>query len=80
MCDLPDVEPHEILEANYQNYFPVGVVEDKENIEICSTTSSAGENLEVRAETAYGGRNNKSTISVSGILCETTYLLVIKRH
>ena len=32
MCDLPDVEPDYIPEANSQNSFAIGVVEDKENI------------------------------------------------
>ena len=34
MCDPPDAEPDDISEANSQNYFAIGVVEDKENIEI----------------------------------------------
>ena len=34
MCDPPDVELDNISESNYQNYFAIGVVEDKENIEI----------------------------------------------
>ena len=80
MCDPPDVEPDDISEANYQNSFAIGVVEDKENIENFPTTNAADENFEVIAETAYGGRNNEFTISVSGLLCETTSLLVIKRH
>ena len=29
MCDPPDVEPYDILEANYHNYFMIGAVEDK---------------------------------------------------
>ena len=29
MCDTPDVEPDDISEANYQNYFAIDVVEDK---------------------------------------------------
>ena len=33
MCDPPDVEPDDISEANSQNYFAIGVVEDEEDIE-----------------------------------------------
>ena len=80
MCDPPDVEPDDISEANYQDYFTIGVIEDKENIEICPTTNAADEIFEVRAETAYGVRNNEFTISGSGLLCETVSLLVRKRH
>ena len=29
ICDPPDVEPDDILEANFQNSFAVGVVENK---------------------------------------------------
>ena len=62
MCDPPDIEPHDIPEANSQNYFAMSVVEDKENIENFTTTNSADENVEVRAETTYGGQNNEFTI------------------
>ena len=34
----------------------IGVVEDKENIEIFPTTNTANEDFEVRAETEYGGK------------------------
>ena len=40
MCDPPDVEPDDISEANYQNYFLTGVVEDKEIIKIFPTTNA----------------------------------------
>ena len=80
MCDPPDVEPDDISETNSQNYFAIGVVVDKENIEIFPTTNAANKNVEVRAETEYGGQNNEFTISGSGLLCETTSLLVRKRH
>ena len=80
MCEPPDVEPDDTSEDNSHNSFAIGVVEDKENIEIFPTTNAADENSEVRAETAHGGQNNKFTISGSGLLCENTYLLVIKRH
>ena len=73
MCDPTDVEPDDISEANYHNYFVIGVVEDKENIENFPTN-------EVRYGTAYGGQNIEFTISVSGLLCETTSLLVRKLH
>ena len=76
MCDPNDVEPDDIPEANSLNYFAIGVVEDKENIEIFLTTNAADESFEVRTETAYGGWNNEFTISGSGLLLETTYLLV----
>ena len=76
MCDPPDVKPDDISEANYHNSFGMGVVEDKEKIELFSTTNAADEKIEVRAKTAYGGRNNEFTISGSGLLCETTSLLV----
>ena len=33
MRDPPTVKPDDISEANYHNYFVIGVVEDKENIE-----------------------------------------------
>ena len=29
MCDPPDIEPDDILEYHSQNYFTIGVVEDK---------------------------------------------------
>ena len=45
MCYRPDVEPDDISEANFQNYFAIGVVEDKENIEILPTTNAASKNL-----------------------------------
>ena len=80
MCEPPDVEPDDISEANSQNYFAIGVVEDKENTENFPTTNAADENFEVRTGTEYGGQNNEFTISGSGLLCETTYLLVRKRH
>ena len=34
----------------------------------------------MRAESSYGDQNNEFTISKSGLLCETTSLLVRKRH
>ena len=80
MCDPPDVEPDDILEENYHNSFVIGVVEDKEKIEISPTNNAADENFEVRAETAYGGQNYEFTISGKVLLCETTSLLVRKRH
>ena len=58
----------------------IGVVEDKENIENFPTTNTDDENFEVRAETTYGGLNNEFTILGSGLLFETFYLLVRKRH
>ena len=63
MYEPPEVEPDDISEANYHNYFAIVVVEDKENIEIFPTTNTADENFEVRAETVYGGQNNELTIS-----------------
>ena len=80
ICDLPDVEPDDISEANSPNSFAIGVVEDKEIIEIFPTTNAADEIFEVKSETAYSGQNNEFTISGIGLLCETTYLLVRKRH
>ena len=80
MCDQPDIEFDDISEANSHNYFAIGVVEDKENIEIFPAANAVDENFEVRAETSYGGRNNEFTISGSGRLCETTSLLVRTRH
>ena len=56
MCYPPVVEPDDISEANSQKYFAIGVVEDKENIEIFPTTNTANEDFEVRAETEYGGK------------------------
>ena len=64
--DPPDVEPYDVSEANKYWNFP--------------TTNAADNFFEVRAETAYGGRNNEFTISGSGILCENTHFLVRKRH
>ena len=58
MCDRLGVEPDDILEANYQNYFAIGVVENKENVENCPSTTAADEFFDVRAITAYGGRDN----------------------
>ena len=52
----------------------------KKTLKIFPTTNAAYEIFEVRYENAYGGLNIEFTISVSGILCETTYLLVRKRH
>ena len=80
MCDPPDIEPDDIPEANSHNYFLIDVVEGKENIKICPTTNAADEKNYVRAETAHGDQNNKFTISGRGLLFETTYLLVRKRH
>ena len=51
MCDPTDVEPDDISEANSHNYFAIGVVEDKENIEICPTNNADDENFEVKSET-----------------------------
>ena len=45
MCDPPDIEPDDISEANSQNYFAIGVVEDKENIEIFPTTNAINEKI-----------------------------------
>ena len=56
-CETPYVEPDDISEANSRNYFAIGVVEDKDNIEICPTTNAADENSEVRSETAYSDQN-----------------------
>ena len=58
MCDPPDVRDYDISEANSQNSFAVGVVEDKENIEIFPTTDTAGESFDVRSEAAYDGQRN----------------------
>ena len=68
MCGPPDIEPDDISEANSHNSFANVVVENKENIEIFPTTNAADEKFEVRAETAYCGRNNEFTISGSSIL------------
>ena len=80
MCYPPDVEPDNISESNYHNYLTISVGEDKENIEISPTTNAADKNFEVRSETAYGDQKNELTISGSGLLCETTNMLVQKRH
>ena len=80
MCDPPDVEPGDISEANPKYYSEIGVVQNKGSIEIFPTTNSADGIFWVRAETEYGGRNNEFTLSGSGILCETKYLLVRKHH
>ena len=80
MYDPPDVEPDNISEYNSHNYFAIGVFEDKENINILSTTNTADEKFEVISETTHGGQNNESTILGSGLIFETTYLLVRKRH
>ena len=58
MCDSPAVELDGISETNSQKSFAIGVFKDKENIETFPTNNAADENLEVRAETAYGGQNN----------------------
>ena len=80
MCDPPGVEPDYISESNSRNFFVIGVVEYKENIEILPTTNDANKNFKVRAESLYGGQNNGFTISGSGLICETTYILVQERH
>ena len=80
MYDPPDVEPDNISEYNSHNYFAIGVFEDKENINILSTTNTADEKFEVISETTHGGQNNESTILGSGLIFETTYLLVRKCH
>ena len=59
VCDPPDVEHGDILEANYHNSFAIGVVKNKQNIEILPTTNATDENFEVTSETAYGGQKNK---------------------
>ena len=58
MCDPPEVEPDDISESDSHHSFAIGVVEDKENIDIFPTTNAADEYFKVRAETADGGRNN----------------------
>ena len=80
MCDLPDVEPDGISEANYQNSFAISSLEDKENIEIFSTNYADDESFEVRSETAYGGQNSEFTISGSDLLCKNMSLLVRKLY
>ena len=45
MCEPPDVEPDDISEANSQNYFATGDVEDKEDIEIGPTSNTFNEKL-----------------------------------
>ena len=52
VCDPPDVETDDISEDNSRNYSEIGVVEDKENIEIFPTTNAKDEYFEVRVETA----------------------------
>ena len=80
MCNPPDDESDDISEANYQTSFAVSVVEDLENNKITQLLMLPIKKIEVQDETAYSGQNNKFTISGSGILCETTSLLVIKHH
>ena len=80
MCDPPGVEPDYISESNYHNFFVIGVVEYKENIEILPTTNDANKNFKVRAESSYGGQNNGFIISGSGLIYETTSILVPKPH
>ena len=75
MCDPPDIEVGDISEDDEsQNSFEIGVIDGYEDdgIEVCPTTNAANEHIEIRAETAYGGRNNDFIISGSGLLCETT--------
>ena len=43
----PDSEPDDISEANSQYSFAIGVVEEKENIEISPTTNAADEILKL---------------------------------
>ena len=73
MSDTHGVEPDDTSEVNSQISFAIGVVEDKENIEICPTNNAVDKKIE-------GGQNNESTISGSGLPCTTTHLLVRKRH
>ena len=49
LCGLPEVEPDDTPEANYQNSFVIGVVEDKESFETFPTDDSADEDFEVRS-------------------------------
>ena len=51
MCDPTDIEADDISEASSQNSLVIGVVEDKENIEICPTNNADDENFEVKSET-----------------------------
>ena len=82
MCDPPDLEADEFSENESHNSFEIGVVDNEaeDANEICPTTNAADEHIEIHAETAYGGKNNEFTISGSGLLCETTSILVRKRH
>ena len=70
MCDPIDVEHDDISEDNSQNYFAIGLVGDKENIEIFPSTNSADEKFEVGSETAYGGQNIEFIISGSGLFSD----------
>ena len=48
ICDRPDVEPDYMSEANYQNYFANGVVEDKEKNENFPNTNAADNVLKLQ--------------------------------
>lgn len=67
MCDPPDLDTDEFSEIGSQNSFEIGVVND-ESDEICPTTNAADEHVEIHADTAYGGKNNKFIISGSGLM------------
>ena len=56
------------------------VVKDEETNGILPNTNAPDENVEVRAETEYCDQNIEFTISGSGLLCETTSLLVRKHR
>ena len=47
MSDTHGVEPDDTSEVNSQISFAIGVVEDKENIEICPTNNAVDKKLKV---------------------------------
>ena len=45
MCDPPDIEPDDVSEDHSHDYFAIGIVEYKENIEIFPTNNAADDNF-----------------------------------
>lgn len=79
MCDPPDIEDDNVSSTGSVNSFQIRLI-DMEEEEIIPTTNAADDNVDIQAQTIYGGKDNEFTISGSGLLCETTSLLTRKRH
>ena len=69
MCGPPDVEPDDISEANSQNYFAIGVPEDKENIEIFPTDNATNDLLKLELKL-------HTVVKIINLLCQEVVYFV----